>query len=125
MSKQRTFTEQDERQRQAARADAAYTRQFNADLTAVVETLEGRRLLARLIFNMCGVLVTPPWVPSAEIHVQAGKRQIGDQLLGMLEVASPAGTRKMIDEWFKGRYEWRTAIERGGGLTTDEEMSDE
>lgn len=104
----------------SAKADAAYTRQMTNDMKTIVATPEGRRFFARLIFNICGVMVSPAWSPSAEVHVQAGKRMVGEQLLGMLELRAPAETRRLVDEWFKDRFEWRTEAQRESKKSTSD-----
>ena len=112
MSKKTGILANEGRAHAAARIDARYTRQFAEDLKWLASDARGRRLLARTVFNICGVMITVPWTPSAEIHFVAGKRAVGEHLLGILEEAAPAETRKMLDEWFNDRFEWRADIER-------------
>lgn len=101
----------EDRARESARADAEYNQQYINDLKFVASTPQGRRFLGRLIFDECG-LVYGESALSAEIHVIAGKRKIGESLLGKLEVNAIGETKKMVTEWFDHRNEWRLGIER-------------
>jgi hypothetical protein len=103
----------DERAAFQKQHDVARTRQMKRDMKSLIETPEGRRFLSRLIFDGegCG-LMGAGWSPSAEVHVLAGKRMIGESLLAYAEEVSPHMTRKMTSEWFEDRQEWKYAMER-------------
>lgn len=111
MSRREGVLGDEQRAAEAAKADAVWTRQMTYDLKTILGMKEGRRFLGRLIFNECGVFGSQ-WTPSAEVHVVAGKRMIGDSILARAELADPGATRLMVDEWFNDRNEWRTAQDR-------------
>lgn len=110
---------------EVAKADAAWTRQYEADLKCLIETEAGVRFFGRLILNECGCLEMPPIALNAESYIQAGKRKIGDSLLGRLERIAPGETRLMLDRWFKDRYEWRTSQERAAKPKKARETDDD
>ena len=102
-----------------AKADAAYRRQILDDFVSIVEDARGRRFLARLIFDTCGVMYSQPWTPSADIHRQAGRREVGEQILKDMETFVPQAAKVMTTEWFDARRELVAAVEQA--TTTDEE----
>lgn len=111
----------DARANAAARVNANAIRQIEADLKAVIDFPQGRRFLANLIFDSCKVMVTEEKPTNADIYRLAGRREIGESLLGTLEAIAPAETRSMVDEWFKLRFERRAEIERAAGRPTGDD----
>lgn len=113
MSKAKEVLSNEQRAAMIAKQDRAYARQFTNDLKTIINMKEGRRLLGRIILDQpfCGLLVGK-YATSAEIHAIAGKRMLGEDLLGRLESVAPGDAKLMVDEWFQDRYEWRAAIER-------------
>lgn len=108
-----------------AKADARYLKQFDDDLKMVVASPQGRRFLSRLIFDTCQVMVSAEKPANAEIYMISGRRQVGESLLGTLEVIAPAETRQMVDEWFKDRFERRAEMERAGNTPESADGDDE
>lgn len=113
MSRKRLDISDEQRADAQSRANAAYQRQYLSDLVAVASTPHGRRFLATLIFDECG-LMSAGWRPGADIHLVAGKRSIGESLLGNLEQEAVEEAKSMTVEWFDRRNEWRLASERAG-----------
>src|SRR3990167_60975 len=64
------------------------------DLRAVLATPHGRRLLWRLLSH-CGAFESV-WHPSALIHYNAGKQDVGHFLIGEITEAQPQALVEMI-----------------------------
>lgn len=103
-----------------AAKERAYASQVKEDLRWLVQDKRGRRILGRMIFDVCGVMYGPPWNPSADIHRVAGRREVGEDLLRNLEDIEPHSARAMVNEWFADRNDRRISVRR---LTTDEESA--
>lgn len=72
--------------RAAGRAEEKRETEFLAALKAVLETVDGRRVLAELL-DRAGLYKTS-WDPSAKIHFNEGRRNFGLDLLAQIQDAS-------------------------------------
>lgn len=66
------------------------------DLKFLLKSIEGRRFLWRLLGH-CGAF-SSVWEPSARIHYNAGKQDVGHFLLAEITNADSEGFLKMMQE---------------------------
>lgn len=91
------------------------------DLRAVLATAEGRRLLWRVLGH-CGCFGSV-WHPSALIHYNSGRQDVGHWLQAEINAASRSQFFRMIQEHWPDEEE--TGAEAEPGKTTPEEFGDE
>ncbi len=101
----------EDRANRMASVNASYERLEEIDLKWQMSSRQGRRIIARFIYDRCGLL-TPGWAASAEIHKAAGFRVFASELLFQLEALCPLETRKMVDEWFVDRQTRLAKVEK-------------
>lgn len=70
------------------------------DLRKVLSTLEGRRVMWRLMSH-CGVFETV-WENSARIHYNAGRQDVGHYIMQEIIKAEPKAFAQMMAEKQKG-----------------------
>jgi hypothetical protein len=84
------------RQERDAKDEKFRIKQVGADLRFVMQSSQGRRLMRRIL-HYCDVF-SPIWHPSAMIHRNAGRQELGQDLLRFIQEESPSEYLAMIRE---------------------------